>query len=138
MGSYLNSSSKKASQTNIISSREVPASFSDSTSGDAMTGSSTNTTTTSLPVYRVNEHEPTNHTGQQTTSIPVHLEFNNKESSKNETAAPTHNTNKNQSLQSLLLQFQKNSLLPKLIKRKTSCAMPIPKLVEQNLENCKK
>jgi hypothetical protein len=59
----------------------------------------------------------------------------------------TENASKNQTLQSLLLQFQKNSLLPKLMKRKFDSANRPPLLnqipvsssffVSQNSEGCK-
>jgi len=99
-------------------------------------GTSSTAMTTSLPVYRVNESGASDETSLQTTTIPVHLEYNSKESAA--VAVPAAKANKNQSLQSLLLQFQKNSLLPKLIKRKTSNAMPIPSVIEKNPDNCKK
>jgi len=99
-------------------------------------GTSSTAMTTSLPVYRVNESGASDETSLQTTTIPVHLEYNSKESAA--VAVPAAKANKNQSLQSLLLQFQKNSLLPKLIKRKTSNAMPIPNVIENKPDNCKK
>ncbi len=62
-------------------------------------------------------------------------------------AGHTENASKNQTLQSLLLQFQKNSLLPKLMKRKFDSANRPPLLnqipvsssffVSQNSEGCK-
>lgn len=98
------------------------------------------------------------------TNIPVQWEYNRANSNsgtesdttKNESAstnepcqspASTENTNKNQTLQNLLLQFQKNSLLPKLMKRKIDSTnkmpflhqIPVPSsvLISQNSDSCK-
>lgn len=69
-------------------------------------------------------NSPTN-TKENQTTIPVQLEYNNKDTnndSNNKTndkqdSAASGTSKFNHNLQNLLLQFQKNSLLPKLIKK---------------------
>ena len=82
------------------------------------------------------------------TTIPVQLEYNKvsktgDESEKlpNTESTPNNNVKKNQTLQDLLLQFQKNSLLPKLVKRKrTDSEQPITQIPVSSIitpDNCK-
>lgn len=74
-----------------------------------------------IPVNSNNEY-------QNQTPIPVQLEYKNKENKKNETNVLVENTNHNKKLQDLLLQFQTNSLLPKLRRKNSNTISKVPVL----------